>query len=127
MAKPAEKKPTERELDILQVLWEKGPSTVRTVHDAMNEKTKTGYTTTLKLMQLMAEKGILNRDESAFKHIYSPAMSQEKMQKVLTQDFVDRAFSGSAEKLVMGILTSEKISKEALADIKNMLDALEET
>jgi len=115
-------RPTDRELTILQILWDNGPSTVRQVNEAMNKDEDTGYTTTLKLMQIMTEKGLLRRDESQFKHIYKHAITEAKTQKQLVGDLLERAFSGSAEKLVMRALSAKKVSKKELAGIRKMLD-----
>ena len=117
--------PTDRELTILGILWDKGPSTVREVNEAMNQDGATGYTTTLKLMQIMTEKGLLLRDESQFKHIYKPAISEEKTQKQLVGDLLDRAFAGSAEKLVMRALSAKKVSAKELGKIRKMLNEFE--
>jgi len=125
MARRKSSRPTDRELTILRILWDKGPSTVRQVNEAMNEDGSTGYTTTLKLMQIMVEKGLVRRDDSQFKHVYRPAMSEEKAQKQLVGDLLDRAFSGSAEKLVMRALSAKKVSAKELASIKKMLNEFE--
>jgi len=117
--------PTDRELTILGILWDLGPSTVRQVNEAMNKDRATGYTTTLKLMQIMTEKRLLVRDESRWKHIYKPAMSEERTQKQLVGDLLERAFSGSAEKLVMRALSTRKVSAKELARIRKMLDEFE--
>ncbi len=117
--------PTDRELTILRILWDLGPSTVRQVNEAMNKDRATGYTTTLKLMQIMTEKRLLVRDESQWKHIYKPAMSEERTQKQLVGDLLERAFSGSAEKLVMRALSTRKVSAKELARIRKMLDEFE--
>jgi len=98
---------------------------VREVNKAMNEDGDTGYTTTLKLMQIMTEKGILVRDESQFKHVYKPALSEERTQKQLVGDLIEKAFSGSAEKLVMRALSARKVSGTELTRIREMLDELE--
>jgi len=116
---------TDKELVILGILWKQGPSTVRQVNDAMNKDSTTGYTTTLKLMQIMTEKGILLRDDSRFKHVYKPALSEERTQKQLLGDLIEKAFSGSAEKLVMRALSAKKISAGELASIRKMLDEFE--
>jgi len=118
--------PTDRELTILSILWDIGPATVRQVNDAMNQLQPTGYTTTLKLMQIMTEKRLLIRDESSFKHIYQPAISQEKTQKFLVGDLLEKAFSGSAEKLVMQALAARKVSPAELTKIKKLLDNWED-
>jgi predicted transcriptional regulator len=91
----------------------------------MNEDGDTGYTTTLKLMQIMTEKGILVRDESQFKHVYKPALSEERTQKQLVGDLIEKAFSGSAEKLVMRALSARKVSGKELTRIRKMLDEFE--
>lgn len=117
--------PTGRELTILRILWDLGPSTVRQVNEAMNKDRATGYTTTLKLMQIMTEKRLLVRDESRWKHIYKPAMSEERTQKQLVGDLLERAFSGSAEKMVMRALSAKKVSAEELSRIRKMLDEWE--
>jgi predicted transcriptional regulator len=124
MARRKNSRPTDRELTILRILWDKGPSTVRDVNEAMSEDT--GYTTTLKLMQIMTEKGLLIRNESTFKHVYRPALTEEKTQKQLVGDLLDRAFAGSAEKLVMRALSAKKVSAKELARIREMLDEFEE-
>lgn len=125
MARHTSPIPTDRELTILGILWEKGPSTVREVNEAMNQDGVTGYTTTLKLMQIMTEKGLLLRDESQFKHIYKHAISEEKTQKQLVGDLLDRAFAGSAEKLVMRALSAKKVSAKELGKIRKMLNEFE--
>lgn len=117
-------RPTDRELTILRILWDRGPSTVREVNEAMNKGGDTGYTTTLKLMQIMAEKRILIRDESQRQHVYRPAITEEKTQKQLVGDLLERAFSGSAEKLVMRALSAKKVSRKELKRIRKMLDEL---
>lgn len=124
MARRKNSRPTDRELTILRILWDKGPSTVRQVNEAMNKDENTGYTTTLKLMQIMAEKGLLIRDESRFKHVYKPAISEAKTQKQLVGDLLERAFAGSAEKLVMRALSAKKVSAKELVRIRKMLDEL---
>ncbi len=113
--------PTDRELAILGILWELGQATVRQVNEAMNEDSTTGYTTTLKLMQIMTEKGLLLRDDSQFKHVYRPAISEEKTQSQLVGDLLDRAFAGSAEKLVMRALSAKKVSPDELGKIRKIL------
>jgi len=125
MAKHKMPRPTDRELTILRILWDRGPSTVREVNEAMNKDRDTGYTTTLKLMQIMAEKGLLIRDESQRQHVYKPAFTEEKTQKQLVGDLLERAFSGSAEKLVMRALSAKKVSAKQLDRIRKMLDELE--
>ena len=125
MAKHKTPRPTDRELTILRILWDKGPSTVREINEVMNKYENTGYTTTLKLMQIMTEKGLLRRDESGRQHVYRPAFTEEKTQKQLVGDLLQRAFSGSAEKLVMRALSAKKVSAKELARIRKMLDELE--
>jgi len=122
MARRKNSRPTDRELTILRILWDNGPSTVRQVNEAMSQDEDTGYTTTLKLMQIMTEKGLLLRDDSQFKHVYRSALTEEKAQKQLVGDLLDRAFSGSAEKLVMRALSAKKVSAKELASIRKMLN-----
>ncbi|SEP14315.1 BlaI/MecI/CopY family transcriptional regulator [Mucilaginibacter sp. OK283] len=118
--------PTKSELEILQVLWEKGPSTVRAVNDELLKQKEVNYTTTLKLMQIMADKGILNRDESQMKHIYSVAEEEQKTKSHLLDKFVDSMYKGSASKLVMQLLGNKKTSDQELQEIKEILRKLEE-
>ena len=125
MARSKTPRPTDKELVILGILWSRGPSTVREIHEEMNEDGDTGYTTTLKLMQIMTEKGLLVRDNSQFKHVYKPALSEERTQKQLISDLLDKAFAGSAEKLVMRALAAKKVSAGELASIRKMLDEFE--
>ena len=117
--------PTDKELAILAILWNNGPSTVRQVNEEMNKQQRTGYTTTLKLMQIMTEKGLLVRDDTKFQHIYKPAVSEEKTQKQLVADLLERAFSGAAEKLVMRALSAKKVSAKELVKIRKLLDEME--
>lgn len=114
-------RPTEGELAILTVLWERGPSTVRQVHEALADTRDTGYTTTLKLMQIMADKGLVKRNETARTHVYAAAAGEEQTQRVLVKDLVDRAFGGSAATLVLRAL-SEGTSDEELREIRKLID-----
>jgi predicted transcriptional regulator len=118
-------RPTDAELAILTVLWERGPSTVRDVHDELNLHTATGYTTVLKLLQIMTEKGLVVRDEAQRAHIYESRYSEQKTQRQLLSDLVDRAFGGSAAKLVMQALSGRKANSDELNLIRNLLDRLE--
>ena len=125
MQKNTDFRPTDRELTILGILWDNGPCTVRQVNEIMSKDSNTGYTTTLKLMQIMTEKGLLIRDDSQFKHVYKPGVTQEKTQKQLVGDLLDKAFAGSAEKLVMRALSAKKVSSEELEKIKKMIEEIE--
>ena len=118
--------PTRSELEILQVLWEIGPSTVRAVNDELLKQKDVNYTTTLKLMQIMADKRILTRDESQMKHIYSVAEEEQKTKSHLLDKFVDSMYKGSASKLVMQLLGNKKTSEQELQEIKEILRKLEE-
>ena len=118
-------RPTDAELAILRVLWERGPSTVRQVHESLSGERVIGYTTILKLMQIMTDKGLVARDETDRTHVYSPRMSEEHTQRQLLQDLQDRAFGGSALKLVMQALSTKKSSREELAQIRQLLDERE--
>jgi len=115
-------RPTDAELAILQVLWRHGPSTVRQVHERLSGARETGYTTTLKLMQIMAEKGLVTRDESARTHVYKARRSREQTQRQLVSDLLDRAFGGSAAALVMQALSAQPHSAEELREIRRLLD-----
>lgn len=116
--------PTDAELAILRVLWARGPSTVREVQERLDEPS--GYTTVLKLLQIMHEKGLVTRDESQRAHVYTAAVSEERAQRQLLDDLMSRAFGGSAQKLVMRALSSEGVSAGELEEIRNLLDRLEE-
>ena len=117
--------PTRSELEILQVLWQNGPSTVRFVNDQLNEKKReVQYTSTLKLMQIMAEKGLVIRDESSMKHVYSAAQEENKAKGFLLDRFVDSMYNGSAGKLMMQLLGSKKTSKKELDEIRQLLDKM---
>ena len=119
-------KPTDAELAILSVLWQRGQSTVREVMDELSATKPTGYTTVLKLMQIMTEKGLVKRDESGRTHIYRPAAPAERTQKHLVREIVNRAFQGSSQKLVMQALSDRRISKQELDEIRRLLDELGE-
>ena len=126
MSKRTTPEPTNAELEILQVLWERGPSTVRQIHERLGSNRETGYTTTLKLMQIMVQKGLLVRDESSRTHLYRDAQAQEKTQRQLVKSLVRRAFGGSVPGLVMQALSTKKASAEELAEIRRLLDELEQ-
>lgn len=118
--------PTKSELEILKVLWEIGPSTVRQVNDKINEQTRTvQYTSTLKLMQIMQEKGLLKRDDTSMKHIYSPAEPELKTKNALLEKFVDNLYNGSASSLVMQLLGNKKTNKKELQAIKELLKKMD--
>ena len=116
--------PTEAELAILSILWSTGPATVREVHDALSEK-QIGYTTVLKQMQVMAEKGLLSRSERFRSHVYAAAIPREQTQQLLAGNLLQRAFDGSASNLVLGALSSQKVSAKELAEIRRILDSYE--
>ena len=119
--------PTKSELEILQVLWEHGPSTVRFVNDTLNEqKRSVQYSSTLKLMQIMAEKGILLRDESSMKHVYSPAEAEDKTKNALLDRFVDTMYKGSAASLVMQLFGNKNTSADDLNEIRDFLKKLDQ-
>jgi BlaI family transcriptional regulator, penicillinase repressor len=117
-------KPTESELEILQILWKKGNASVREVHEELLQTKEAGYTTTLKLMQIMHEKGLVKRDDSSKTHIYQPAVSKEKTQKHLLNKMIDTVFGGSPGELVMQALGNHKASAEELEEIQKILDNL---
>lgn len=119
-------RPTDAELAILRVIWNLGSGTVREIHEELlAEQPKIGYTTVLKLLQIMTDKGLVVRDESQRAHIYAPKESAQSTQRRLVRDLLDRAFAGSAPALVMQALSTRKASSEELAEIRRMLDTIE--
>ena len=118
-------KPTDAELEILSVLWEYGSSTVRFVNEQLNERREVGYTTTLKFLQIMSEKGLVSRNTDGRTHIYEAVFKQEQIQDQLINKLVDTAFGGSAQKLVIQALGNSKSSQEELEAIKKLIDKLE--
>lgn len=126
MEKNMQSEPTKSELEILQVLWQFGPSTVRLVNDKLNEqKRAVQYTSTLKLMQIMAEKEMLTTDKSSMKHIYSAAIEEKKTKGFLLEKFVDAMYNGSSSNLMMQLLGNKKTSQHEIDEIRNLLDKLE--
>ena len=119
-------KPTESELKILKILWEKGESTVRDVHDTISQHKTSGYTTTLKLMQIMLEKGLVGRNKKTKSHVYFPILKENEAQKYLINKLVNSAFSGSTSKLVLQALGNSKTSAKEIEEIREFLDSLED-
>jgi predicted transcriptional regulator len=119
-----EKKPTESEMEILQILWRMGSCTVRSVHEELIKNKEAGYTTTLKLMQIMHEKGLVDRDTSSKSHVYSATLNQDKIEKQLVGKMIDDIFSGSPSRLVMQALGNHRASEQELEEIKKYLDKL---
>jgi predicted transcriptional regulator len=115
-------RPTDAELAILRILWERGPSTVRQVHEILGRERQAAYTTALKLLQIMTEKGLVERDERDRTHIYRARLSEETTQRQLVRDLLDRAFGGSSTKLVMQALATKRASAEELRDIRKAID-----
>jgi predicted transcriptional regulator len=122
MARSSVPRPTDAELAILRILWERGPSTVRQVHDVLALERQAAYTTALKLLQIMTEKGLVERDERDRTHVYRARLGEEQTQRQLVRDLVDRAFGGSAMKLVVQALASRRASAEELRDIRKAID-----
>ena len=123
MSRTPAPRPTDAELSILRILWDRGPSTVRQVHDELaRERPAAVYTTALKLLQIMIEKGLVDRDERDRTHIYRARLSEETTQRQLVRDLLDRAFGGSAGKLVMQALATKRASAEELRDIRKAID-----
>jgi predicted transcriptional regulator len=122
-------RPTDTEVAILRVLWTHGPTTVRHVHEVLSESRdfETGYTTTLKLMQIMVEKGLLTRDASSRTHVYAAKSPQDQTQRLLVADLVDRAFGGSAAALVMQALSARPVTPEQLQEIRQLIKEEEES
>ena len=123
MTRPTARRPTDAELAILRILWDRGPSTVRQVHDILGLERQAAYTTALKLLQIMTEKGLVERDERDRTHIYRARLSEETTQRQLVRDLVDRAFGGSASKLVMQALATKRASADELRDIRKAIDS----
>lgn len=117
--------PTEAELEILQLLWEFGPSTVKFINEKQNEEKETGYTTTLKIMQIMAEKGMLAVNKESRQHVYTPTLDENETKGKLLDRFLKKTFSGSAMKMVMQALGNHKPSKEELDKIKSLINEIE--
>ena len=127
MPKPKknQRKPTDAELSILDVIWENGPSTVRQVFQILSEKQGMGYTTVLKFMQIMTEKGLLERDTTVRPQLFTPTQPQQQTQKVLLRDLLDRAFRGSPGILALQALSMRKSTSEELQEIRTLLDKIE--
>ena len=120
-------RPTDAELAILRVLWERGPSTVRQVHEVLVVRVgQTAYTTALKLLQIMTEKGLVRRDDTDRSHVYSPRLSEEQTQRQLVRDLLDRAFGGSASKLVLQALNARRATPEELGEIRKLIETRRE-
>ena len=126
MAKREVPRPTDAELAILRVLWQEGLATVRQVRDVLDRTQPTGYTTVLKLLQIMTEKGLVTRDESRRTHVYQASRSEEQTQRHLIGDLARRAFGGSASKLAMQALASHKATTEELAEVRKLIETLEQ-
>lgn len=118
--------PTPAELEILRVLWRVGPATVRDVQEALPDGRTSGYTTVLKLLQIMTEKGLVKREAAGRAHIYRPSQSEEQARSRMVGDLLDRVFGGAAEQLVMHALTARRATPEELSEIRRLLDRLEE-
>jgi BlaI family transcriptional regulator, penicillinase repressor len=118
-------KPTEKELEILQILWQKGPVAVKEVHEILGGEPANGYTTILKLMQIMNEKGLVTRQKSGKLHLYEAAISQENTQQQILDKMINTVFQGSAKQLVMSALGNKKSSREELTEIRKYLEKLE--
>lgn len=125
MPRLATPRPTDSELAILRVLWCEGPCTVRAVQEALSRRRPTGYTTALKLLQIMMRKGLVKRDQSQRTHVYQARFSEERTQQQLVSDLLDRAFGGSRAKLVMQALATKRATPGELAEVRKLLDSLE--
>jgi len=119
-------KPTDSELEILQLLWEHGPMTVRDLNDKLNKVRKVGYTTSLKMMQIMTEKGLLSRDTGERSHIYSPLLRSEEVQSTLLDHLIKTAFKGNRSTLLIQALGTDKVTPEEISEIKSLIHKLEE-
>jgi predicted transcriptional regulator len=125
MARRPTHRPTDAQLALLNVLWRIGPATVRQVHEALPEETRRGYTTTLKLMQIMAEKGMVRRDESRRSHVYSATCGEREMKDRLVGDLMEKAFEGSAAQLALRALAHKPASRAELEEVRRLIDELE--
>lgn len=125
MTKPTTPRPTDAELAILRVLWARGASTVRQVHDSLVRERPTAYTTALKMLQIMTEKGLVRRDDRERTHVYQAKLTEEQTQRQLVRDLLDRAFGGSASKMVMQALNARRASAEDMAEIRKLLNSRE--
>ncbi len=126
MPRPPASQPTDVELQILQVLWEHGPSTVRFIHDRLSEKRETAYATTVKMLVIMFEKGLVHRDDSVRPQIYRAATTRKRTQTQMLNEFIQKVYDGSAASIVLQALSAKKASKEDVAKIRELLDELEE-
>ena|SRR5688572_16291827 len=115
-------RPTDAEIEILSILWQTGPATVRSVHEKISETKQSRYTTTLKLMQIMVAKGQLHRDESERSHVYVPAVAREDARQQMATDLMERAFAGSLRSLVMGALGGRRATKKELSDLRALIE-----
>ncbi len=125
MSRKVDQKPTQAELELLQILWERGRSTVREIHEALRSEKETGYTTTLKILQNMTEKGLVRRDESKRSHVYTPALDAERTKRQLVRDLLLRVFAGAPGKLVVHALSEARASAQELAEIRKLIDEIE--
>jgi len=125
MSRKQSPQPTDVELAILRVLWQRGPSTVREVYLTLQDTRDTGYSTTLKMMQVMLEKGLLQRDDSQRPQVYTPSQPEEQTQRQMVNDLLQKVFGGSARKLVMRAVESERVSAQELAEIRKLLKQME--
>jgi predicted transcriptional regulator len=125
MARPASSRPTDAELAILRVLWERGPSTVRDVHEALKRSRDAGYTSVLKVMQIMHDKGLVARDEAKRSHVYRAVVPREHTQRQMVGDLLERVFGGSARALVLQALSAKRAGPQELAEIRKLLDEFE--
>lgn len=126
MARPASQQPTEVELQILSVLWQQGPSTVREIHNFLSEVKQTNYSTTVKMLSVMLDKQLVKRDDSVRPQVYRAAQSRTVAQKKMVKSWIQKVYSGSAKILVMQALNAGKATKEELAEIRDLIDKLEE-
>lgn len=126
MARQPSPQPTEVELQILRILWSRGPSIARDIHDALQEVRQTTYSTTVKMLSVMLEKGLLKRDDDVRPQVYRPASPQQRTQKKMLGDLIEKVYDGSAAKLMMHALSSDKATPEEIAEIRKLLDSMED-
>jgi BlaI family transcriptional regulator, penicillinase repressor len=125
VARPSSTQPTEVELQILRILWERGPSPVREIHRRLEAEKGTNYSTTVKMLAVMLRKGLLRRDEESQPHIYRPALSRRKAGRQMVHELIDKVYDGSAMSLVLQVLSAGKVTREELGEVRRLLDQME--
>ena len=126
MPRPVSTQPTDVELQILRILWRDGPSIARHVHDCLLESKETSYSTTVKMLSVMLEKGLLKRDDDVRPQVYRPAVAQQKTQKRILKDVIDKVYEGSVHSLMMHVLSTKKATREEIDELRRLIDEMEQ-